>query len=145
MCYLYAQKFSIRWVNGNCRSFLAAIPLPTLLPHTESSLKSFCPVNSDFYFFNWFTKGFKSIEASWQHLRQEWESSRATRAAASPNLQRGDVQSTVSCLYLLPTVQNAAVHCSWSVSQLKMRRKSENSEIWLLKCQRIADRTEQKI
>lgn len=120
------------WAGG--RRNLAAFPVPTLLPHTESSLKSSCPVNSDFYSFNWSTKGFKSIKALWQHPRQEWESSRGTGAAASPDLQSGQCAKCCACTSCQPFKMLLFAN-PWSVSQLKMRSKSENSEIWLPKCQ----------
>lgn len=120
------------WVGG--RRNLAAFPLPTLLPQTESSLKSSCPVNSDFYSFNRSTKGFKGIQALWQHLRQEWESSRGTKAAASPDLQSGHCARCGACTYR-QELKMLLFTSSWSVSLLKMRSRSENSEIWLPKCQ----------
>lgn len=107
------------WVGG--RRNLAAFPLPTLLPQTESSLKSSCPVNSDFYSFNWSTKGFKGIQALWQHLRQEWKSSRGTRAAASPDLQSGHCARCGACISN-QQVKMLLFTSSWSVSLLKMRR-----------------------
>lgn len=47
------------------------------------------------------------------------------------NCRMGNVQSVV----LVPPVKMLLFSSSWSVSQLKMRSKSENSEIWLPRCQ----------
>lgn len=106
------------------------------------SLKSSCPVNSGFYCSNWYTIGFKSIKAIWQHPRQRSKSPRATTAAVSPSLQSvRSMEHAVLCWYFLAInskyfylpAPDSMKHRS--VSELKLGNKSENSEIWFPECQ----------